>query len=341
MSPAPESPSSSSSSSSSSESSPATDYSQWSPTSGVKARSSPVHAASLVDPSVHSPEVMQLVSIELSKPLIQYVVECVTETVDYVFGRTSPRTRGRTPHKRFTSFVARVLTRAEVAPATVLVTLVYIARARPHLSIALAQWARERVFLGALIAAAKYTNDSTLRNVHWALCTGVFGPGDIGRIEREFLDVLDWELGVSEADLVAHHEALVGALALPVPLPLPIRSVPAKEEEGPRVPEPVPEPIPEPALALHRASRHHSSVPDLEPSSPQSSAGSMSPRTPASQPMDVDGPTSTLASTKPHAHAHAHAGKPHLRLHDLLYLRVFHPHHHEHGHERHAIEVAA
>ncbi|KAJ7438187.1 hypothetical protein B0H11DRAFT_1829443 [Mycena galericulata] len=319
MSPAPESPSSSSSSSSSSESSPATDYSQWSPSSGVKARSSPVHAASLVDPSVHSPEVMQLVSIELSKPLIQYVVECVSETVDYVFGRTSPRPRGRTPHKRFTAFVARVLTRAEVAPATVLVTLVYIARARPHLSIALAQWARERVFLGALIAAAKYTNDSTLRNVHWALCTGVFGPGDVGRIEREFLDVLDWELGVSEADLVAHHEALVGALALP--------------EEGPRVPEP------EPALALHRASRHHSSVPDLEPSSPQSSAGSMSPRTPASQPMDVDVPT----STKPHAHAHAHAGKPHLRLHDLLYMRVFHPHHHghEHGHHRHAIEVAA
>ncbi|KAJ7303556.1 Hsp70 protein-domain-containing protein [Mycena albidolilacea] len=55
-----------------------------------------------------------------------------------------------------------------------------------------------RVFPGALIVASKYTNDSTLKNLHWALCTGVFEKRDVGRIEREFLDVLDWELGVGE-----------------------------------------------------------------------------------------------------------------------------------------------
>lgn len=32
----------------------------------------------------------------------------------------------------------------------------------------------------------QYCNDSTLKNVHWALCTGVFGKRDVGRIEREF-----------------------------------------------------------------------------------------------------------------------------------------------------------
>ena len=36
-----------------------------------------------------------------------------------------------------------------------LVALVYIERSKPHLTIATEDWARERVFLGALILAAK------------------------------------------------------------------------------------------------------------------------------------------------------------------------------------------
>jgi hypothetical protein len=45
---------------------------------------------------------------------------------------------------------------------TLLVTLVYIQRAKAHLQIALEQWACERVFLGALILASKvHTSTST------------------------------------------------------------------------------------------------------------------------------------------------------------------------------------
>ncbi|KAJ7706792.1 hypothetical protein B0H17DRAFT_867022, partial [Mycena rosella] len=133
--------------------------------SPASSRSSPVHAASLVDPANHSPALLQLIDIKLSRPVIEYVVDCVSETVDYAMSRTSP---GRTHyHAKFTTFVSTVLSRAEVAPPTVLTALVYVARARPHLSIAVEEWALERVFLGALIAASKYTNDSTLKNVHW------------------------------------------------------------------------------------------------------------------------------------------------------------------------------
>ncbi|KAJ7739561.1 hypothetical protein B0H16DRAFT_1891014 [Mycena metata] len=247
--------------------------SNWSsPSSSV--RSSPVHAASLVDPATHSPALMQLIDIKLDRHVIDYVVECVADTVDYAMGRTHARSRSPYTHK-FATLVQNVLSRAEVTPATVLTTLVYVARARPHLSVALEEWALERVFLGALIIASKYTNDSTLKNIHWALCTGVFGKRDIGRIEREFLDVLDWELGVNEDDLLAHHEGLLAAsrrssaLASRVLLKsAPLRAAPA-----------------------HHV--HRPGVPDLEPSSPQSSLASMSPRTPASQhaadvPMDVD-----------------------------------------------------
>jgi hypothetical protein len=44
------------------------------------------------------------------------------------------------------------------------------------------------------------------------MCTGVFGKGDINRIEREFLDVLDYELNFQEADLLLHHSAIVSLL---------------------------------------------------------------------------------------------------------------------------------
>ncbi len=76
-------------------------------------------------------------------------------------GRPTPTfTRGRTPsrrneHPKFTAFATNVLSRAEVTMPTLLVALVYVDRAKPHLHIALEEWALERVFLGALIIASK------------------------------------------------------------------------------------------------------------------------------------------------------------------------------------------
>jgi hypothetical protein len=113
--------------------------------------------------------------------------------------------------------VNNVLTRAEVEVPVVLASLVYLNRARAHLHIALEEWANERVFLGALITASKYLNDSSLKNVHWAVCTGVFGKRDIGRIEREFLDVLDFELSITENDIMGHHDAIISLVHPPRP----------------------------------------------------------------------------------------------------------------------------
>ncbi|KAJ7801033.1 hypothetical protein B0H13DRAFT_1672721 [Mycena leptocephala] len=60
----------------------------------------------------------------------------------------------------------------------------------------------ERVFPGALIVASKYLNDSTMKNVHWTMCNDIFGKADIGVIEREVLEVLDFELRVREHDIL-------------------------------------------------------------------------------------------------------------------------------------------
>ncbi|KAF9227584.1 hypothetical protein BS17DRAFT_799836 [Gyrodon lividus] len=229
---------------------------------------SPVHEASLVDPALHSPALLELLDIKLSRALIEYVVDCVVDTVDYAMGRPSSSQRGRSLSRHseqsaFTTFVTNVLTRAEVTIPTILVSLVYIDRAKPHLQIALEEWACERVFLGAVIVASKYLNDSTLKNVHWALCTGVFGKRDVGRIEREFLDVLDFDLSVTEDDILSHHDSL-SAVALPSHNYR--RHVDYHQSK--------------PQTNHHRA--NHAVCPDLDPSSPKSSSSGSSPlpRTP-------------------------------------------------------------
>ncbi|CAK5276995.1 unnamed protein product [Mycena citricolor] len=194
------------------------DYAAWtsasfSSASSSATASSSMHPASLVNPASHSSAMIQLIDMDISQSFIEYLAECISETVQYALTRDAPRGRNhaRTLHARkFTAFVEMVLRRAEVQPAAALVALVYVVRARPHLSIALEEWALERVFLGALIVASKYTQDSTLKNVHWGLVSGVFGPRDIGRIEREFLEVLDWQLGVREDEILAHWDGIMG-----------------------------------------------------------------------------------------------------------------------------------
>lgn len=137
---------------------------------------SPVHHASLVDPALHSPILLDLLDIKLSRqvlgmssppaltnlltPFLEYVIDSVVDTVDYAMGRPSSSRRGRShsrrsEHASFAAFVHDVLVRAEVSVPTILVSLVYVNRAKPHLQIALEEWACERVFLGAVMVASK------------------------------------------------------------------------------------------------------------------------------------------------------------------------------------------
>ncbi|KAI0295440.1 hypothetical protein BC826DRAFT_876815, partial [Russula brevipes] len=236
---------------------------------------SPVHKASLVEFSTHSPALLELVDQKLTRPIVEYLIDYVVEAVDFALGRPSHSGRGRTLSRHaegstFAVMVNNVLSRAEVEVPVVLATLVYLNRAKPHLHIALEEWANERVFLGALIVASKYLNDSTLKNVHWAVCTGVFGKRDIGRIEREFLDVLDFELSITEADIMAHHHTVMSL--------------------------------------VHPTPRHSHGIPNALPhlgyssGSPTSTESSLSPRTPSTlgeSPAYVD-PRSKSEQYRPH-----------------------------------------
>ncbi|KAG7448308.1 uncharacterized protein BT62DRAFT_947343 [Guyanagaster necrorhizus] len=289
-------------------------------TSSSTASTSSLHPASLVDSAAHSPALLELVNFKISRPVIDYLVDSVAETVDFAMGRPSPSfTRGRPTTRRpeladFTSFATTVLSRAEVTMPVVLTSLVYIDRAKPHLHIALEEWALERVFLGALIIASKYLNDSTLKNIHWAMCTGVFGKRDIGRIEREFLDVLDFELSVCEADLLSHHAGLTAAVS-----PSPSRH--SIEQASPRSP-----------LKSHH---QRSSVPPLHPSSPESSDSSSSPETPST--LNESSPESYHPKKLQPAHKHS-AFSDILRS---LPLPIPHRHHSHQSHSRYPVRMNA
>jgi hypothetical protein len=110
----------------------------------------------------------------------------------------------------------------------------------------------------------------------------VFGKRDIGRIEREFLDVLDFELSISERDILAHYEPIMAVSALPsssslfrpaVKLPPKSSPAPVRPSRVPAVRLPRPSPVPVPDLV---------DTDEEEDFSDESSDLSSSPRTPAS-----------------------------------------------------------
>jgi hypothetical protein len=66
-----------------------------------------------------------------------------------------------------------------------------------------------RIFLAALILAAKYLNDSSPKNKHWANYSVVstqaynfgFSRTEVNLMEKQLLFLLDWDLRISEEDL--------------------------------------------------------------------------------------------------------------------------------------------
>lgn len=59
---------------------------------------------------------------------------------------------------------------------------------------------RHRVFLATLIVAAKYLNDSSPKNKHWAIYASVFDTAEINLMERQLLFLLDFDLRFTEAE---------------------------------------------------------------------------------------------------------------------------------------------
>lgn len=112
-------------------------------------------------------------------------------------------------------FIASVVERSHCQVPTLMTSLVYLGRLKerlPHIAQGL-PCTRHRLFLASLILAAKYVNDSSPKNKHWALYSIVkdypefgFSLTEVNLMEKQLLYLLDWDLSITESDLLNHFE---------------------------------------------------------------------------------------------------------------------------------------
>lgn len=149
----------------------------------------------------------------------------------------------------------------------------------------------------------QYLNDSCLKNHHWSTITQTFGTRDIGRIEREWCAVLDFEFAVSEGDLMAFYPALAPYLPSRPASPA-SASVPAKDKKTRRKAS-SPTPFEYGAFDI-LPSDVHSPSSDSEGSTMFDEEDRRSPYTPSTSPFSPG----HHSSHSHHAHAHQHKRQP-------------------------------
>ncbi|RFU78129.1 cyclin [Trichoderma arundinaceum] len=108
-------------------------------------------------------------------------------------------------------FITQLVVSSNVQVPTLMSTLVYLNRLKAKLQ-PMARGLRcttHRIFLAALILSAKYLNDSSPKNKHWANYTHMntdyysfgFTRTEVNLMEKQLLFLLEWELRIDEHDL--------------------------------------------------------------------------------------------------------------------------------------------
>ncbi|KAG2171514.1 hypothetical protein INT43_008240 [Umbelopsis isabellina] len=116
-------------------------------------------------------------------------------------------------------FIRHVVKRSNVQTGTLLASLVYTARLQRKL-VAVAKGLActcHRIFLATLIVTAKYLNDTSPKNKHWARYAVIFSVPEINLMEKQLLFLLEYNLRISQTELL---QALSNLLPAPKPTQL-------------------------------------------------------------------------------------------------------------------------
>ncbi|KAJ3713922.1 hypothetical protein C8R42DRAFT_750800 [Lentinula raphanica] len=172
------------------------------------------HPASLIDISAHNPQLVRLMGSRVNMDMIDYIarqaanVICIEGESPIIASSVASMPSPNCSYDSVASlplreFIGHLVRHAHVQVPTLLTTLIYLQRLRsklPTLTKGTTPCTRHRVFLATLVVAAKYLNDSTLKNKHWAQYALFFTIEEITLMETQLLGFLDFDLRFDEEE---------------------------------------------------------------------------------------------------------------------------------------------
>ncbi|TRM67669.1 hypothetical protein BD626DRAFT_479479 [Schizophyllum amplum] len=176
----------------------------------------PRHPASLIPIAKHNRELVRLLSRHVTPDMVEYVATRASELIQIdseptksaitatpphaALGTSSAERWQSSPRLSLRDFVLTLVRVSRVHVATLLTTLIYLERLSGKLPVSPERnWsAKHRIFLATLIVSAKYLNDSSPKNKHWASYSVIFSCPEINLMEQQLLFLLDYDLRFDE-----------------------------------------------------------------------------------------------------------------------------------------------
>ncbi|KAJ1301250.1 hypothetical protein OPQ81_003658 [Rhizoctonia solani] len=207
------------------------------------------HPSSLIPASDHHPELLWLMSQRVNTDMVDYIVAKVRKVVPRCCDACHPPTPHKrsdslstlpsppvTPTKPafqngssrrgeykvaplpvLEDFLGNIISSSKIQAPTLLCTLIYLDRILPKLPpVESAPHTRSpdvqhRVLMATIICAAKYLNDSSPKNKHWALYSyGLLTCQDVNAMELQLLGLLDWDLRLTEEECTSTFSVFFG-----------------------------------------------------------------------------------------------------------------------------------
>jgi len=120
-----------------------------------------------------------------------------TATVTRFDARTIPQIKVQT-------YIQRILKYAPCQTDVLILVLIYLTRFKTQINA----WNVHRILITTYMVAAKFSSDTFFTNLHYAKVGGL-PTTELNKLEIEFLSSLDFNLGVTPAELHAAYESLI------------------------------------------------------------------------------------------------------------------------------------